>query len=177
VEQSFQFRDNIDGGLSALGDMISMTGRLSTVLSTLMKDTSLADVFKGLGGALPLFGAVFSLGSSISTAFNQAREERNAEAQANFDLANQRQLKATEAMTKALQMQLEFIEVIYCTQRLEEYERSLSEIESTYRDLNDAISGRYLMTGDSFTNDILQRLNTGETQKQILDSFALVSKE
>lgn len=177
VEQSFQFRDNIDGGLSALGDMISMTGRLSTVLSTLMKDTSLADIFKGLGGALPLFGAVFSLGSSISTAFNQAREERNAEAQANFDLANQRQLKATEAMTKALQMQLEIIEEIYGTQRLEEYERSLREIETTYRDLNDAISGRYLMTGDSFTNDILQRLNNGETQKQILDSFALVSKE
>lgn len=175
VEQSFQFKGSLDGGLGTLSDMVGTAGQLAKGLSNMLGESGGA--LGQLGGYAAILGGVLSFASGLSSLFNRPREARNAENQALIEASNQRQLKATEAMTKALQMQLEIIEEIYGTQRLEEYERSLREIESTYRDLNDAISGRYLMTGDSFTNDILQRLNNGETQKQILDSLALVSKE
>ncbi len=177
VESASQFGNELDGGLKSLSSMVGLSSQIAKSLSNIFTNGSLVKTFEKIGSALPIFGSVLSIGSSLSSFFNQAREQRNSEQQAQVQLANDRQLQATEAMTRALQMQLEIIEELYGTERLQEYESALREIESTYAKVNQQLSGRYMLTNDGFTNSIIERLNNGETQSQIYKSFSVVSKE
>lgn len=180
VESSFQFKDNLDGGLGAISDMVSMASNLAKTLSETLSET-MAEASKGLssaGGAGAIIGAVLSIGSAISTGLNQARQEANARVQDQFEYQNERQLQATEAVTKALERQLDLINEIYGGDRLAKYADSLVTIEENWKDINKQLSGRYMLTNnDTFANDILRRLNNGETAKSIQKSFALVSQE
>src|SRR5690606_31138805 len=70
VEGSFQFRENIDGGLRALSDMVNMAGKLAKTFGD-----ALGEAGKGLsqaGGIAAIAGALLSVGSALSTGFNQA---------------------------------------------------------------------------------------------------------
>lgn len=181
VESAVQFGSELDGGLKSLGAMVSTAGQLATTISSLVGSKSLSESFEALGKTLPLMGAVFSIGSAVSNFFNQKRNQDVANVQAQVDAANDRQLQATEAMTRALQMQLNIIEELYGVERLQEYETSLREISRTYRQVNQQLSGRYMMTGDSFTNSVLEGLNSGKTQsqiyKEVASKYSVVSKE
>lgn len=177
TESTFEFTEGLKEGLDSLKSMVGLASQLSMSIGSLMKDKGLQDLFGTIGKSLGVFGGVLSFGNALSNFLNQSREKRNAESQAEINAANERQLKATEAMTKALQMQLEIIEELYGTERLEEYASALREIESTYAKVNKEVSGRFMMTRDDFTNSILTRLNNGESEGQIMKSFALVSKE
>lgn len=177
TESSFEFADGLKEGLNSLKSMVGLASQLSMSIGSLLKDKGMQDLFGTIGKSLGIFGGVLSFGNALSNVFNQSRERRNSENQAEISAANDRQLKATEAMTKALQMQLEIIEELYGTERLEEYESKLTDIAKTYSDLSKQISGRFMMTNDNFTNSILERLNNGESQKQIQRSFSVASKE
>lgn len=175
VEGSFQFRDNIDGGLGALSNMVTTAGKLAETLGNALGKAGEGLSTAGAAGAIA--GALLSVGSAISTGFNQARQQANAEAQKQFEYQNERQLRVTEAVTKALERQLELLNEIYGADRLSKYAESLSTIEKNWQDINNQLDGRFMLTNDTFTNDILRRLNNGETAKQIQKSFPLVSVE
>lgn len=174
---SLDFASNLSEGLDSLKSMVGLASQLSISIGSLMKDKGLQDLFGTLGKSLGVFGGILSFGNALSNAFNQSRERRNSEQQEEISAANDRQLKATESMTKALKMQLEIIENLYGTERLEEYEAKLSEISKVYSTLTNQLSGRFMLTNDNFTNSILERLNNGETQSQIYKSFSVASKE
>src|SRR5690606_9267958 len=141
---------------------------------------SLGEAGKGLsqgGGYAAIVGAMLSVASAISTGFNQAREQANAEVQEQFAYQNERQLRATEAITQALQQQLDLINEIYGAERLDKYAQSLEGIENNWKEINKQLDGRYMMTTYQFPNEILTRLNNGETAKSIRKSFSVASKE
>ncbi|OYD41153.1 phage tail tape measure protein [Sphingobacterium cellulitidis] len=177
VESALTFSTELDGGLKSLSAMVGVASQVANSLSSIFTNKKLSETFQTIGAALPIVGAVIGIGSSISSLFNKQREQRNEEQQAEILAANDRQLKATEAMTLALQMQLEIINDLYGTERLNEYESKLTEISKTYSDLSNQLSGRFMLTNDNFTNSILERLNNGESQKQIQRSFSVASKE
>src|SRR5690606_38518674 len=124
-----------------------------------------------------IIGAVLSVASAISEGFNRARQQENERIQAQFEYQNDRQLRATEAITKALETQLELINEIYGADRLTKYSESLEEIRGNWEDINSQLDGRLMMTTDQFTNSILARLNNGESAKSILKSFSVASAE
>src|SRR5690606_40921667 len=64
-----------------------------------------------------------------------------------------------------------------CSSDLEEYESKLKELNNTYIAQSNMLSGKFLMTGNAFTDSILERLNNGETQSQIYKFFSVASKE
>ena len=177
VESALSFSNELDGGLKSLSAMVGVSSQVARSLASIFTNKKLSETFENIGAALPIFGAALSLGSSLSSFFNHAREQRNAENQAEIQASQDRQLRLTEAMTKALQMQLEIINDLYGTERLDEYESKLKELNNTYSAQAKALSGKYLMTGNNFTDSILERLNNGETQSQIYKSFSVASKE
>lgn len=177
VESALSFSNELDSGLKSLSAMVGVSSQVARSLASIFTNKKLSETFENIGAALPIFGAALSLGSSLSSFFNQARDQRNAENQAEIQASQDRQLRLTEAMTKALQMQLEIINDLYGTERLDEYESKLKELNNTYIAQSNMLSGKFLMTGNSFTDSILERLNNGETQSQIYKSFSVASKE
>src|SRR5690606_11554969 len=119
------------------------------------------------GGYAAIIGAVLSVASAISEGFNQAIQRANEEVQANFELQNDRQLRATEAITRALEMQLDLINEIYGADRLTNYADSLEGIKKNWQDINRQLDRRLMMTTDNFTNSTLARLNNGKSAKTI----------
>ncbi|TDS14730.1 hypothetical protein [Sphingobacterium paludis] len=183
VQSSFQFKDNLDGGLETISNMLRTASQLSQVLAENQRNENgtlneAGKALSSIGAIGAIAGALFSLGSAISNGFNRAREQANAEIQQQYDFQNDRQLRVTEAVTKALERQLELITEIYGADRLDKYAESLENIRSNWIDINNQLAGRYMLTNnDQFANDILRRLNNGETQKQILKSWSVTSKE
>lgn len=175
VEMSAKFDGTLESAFGTIGDMLGAAGSLAKTLGDAMGEFG-----KGMsnaGGYAAMIGAVFSIASSISAAFNSARESKNAENQKEIEHRNDRQLRATEAITKALQMQMELIGEIYGAERLDKYTATLESIKRNWQDINSQIDGRFKMTHDTKVNDLLKRLNNGESRDQILKSFSVTSKE
>lgn len=182
AQSSFQFKDNLDGGLQTISNMLRTASQLSQVLAEGYKNEngSLSQAGKAISsaGAIgAIAGALLSVGSALSTGFNQARQVKNEQEQAKIEYQNDRQLKTTEAITKVLERQLELMNEIYGADRLDKYAESLDAIRTNWIDINKQLEGRFMLTNDEFTNSILSRLNNGETAKNIRKSFSVASKE
>lgn len=179
VNQAFQFNKELDGGASSLGAMVTSAAKLAaTIADTLGKS---GESLGKSGGPLAIVGAFMQIVSGLVTGIQQAQRAKIAKVQAEADASHDRQMRATQAMTKALEIQLELIENIYGADRLAKYASSLTEIINEYSKLNDMLSGRYAMTGDAYVDGILKSLNEGKTKKQIYaelaDQYSVVSKE
>lgn len=174
IGQSLQFGDNLEKGVDSIDTMLRTVGQLASALGKMTGSAKMEGIGQGFG----YFSAAMQVGNMISQMANQRRDSENRAVQEKIELQNDRQLRATEAITKALQMQLEIINEIYGAERLEKYATSLDTIKKNWKDINDQLSGRYMLTAnDDFTNSILSRLNNGETQKQIQKSFSVASAE
>ncbi len=174
IGQSLQFGDNLEKGVGSIDTMLRTVGQLASALGKMTGSAKMEGIGQGFG----YFAAAMQVGNMISQLANQRRDAENRAVQEKIELQNDRQLRATEAITKALQMQLEIINEIYGAERLEKYATSLDTIKKNWKDINDQLSGRYMLTAnDDFTNSILSRLNNGETQKQIQKSFSVASAE
>lgn len=168
VKSSFQFADNIQDGLSSLSQMIGSAGQLSGLLGTFLKNDSL----KNLGGGLGVAGSVVGIVSSIAGFFSSKQEESNKRYYVQMQTASDHQLKMTESITKALQRQVDLLNEIYGAERLEKYAKSLSEIESNWKDINNQLEGKFQMTGDAYTDDILKKLNLGFSRNDLTRGMA-----
>jgi len=175
VTSASEFDGTMSNALKTVGNMVNQVGQLSQTLSQTLGKAG--DSLSKGGGYAAIIGAVLSVASAISEGFNQARQRANGEVQANFELQNDRQLRATEAITRALEMQLDLINEIYGADRLNKYADSLEGIKKNWQDINRQLDGRLMMTTDNFTNSILARINNGESAKSILKSFSVASSE
>ena len=170
VNQAFQFNKELDGGVGALGAMVSSAAKLGSIISDTIGKAG--DSLGKSGGPLAIVGAFMQIVSGLVTGIQQAQRAKIAQVQAEADASHERQMKATEAMTKALEIQLELMENIYGSDRLAKYASSLTEIINEYTKLNGMLSGRYAMTGDAYVDGILKSLNEGKTKKQIYNEIA-----
>lgn len=181
IESASQFEGALGKSLKTISGMVVQAGQLSRTIGDALKGEKgfegLSKILSNVGGLSPIIGTVVSAYSSLTSLFDKARERRNQENQKQIEKQNELQLKSTEAITKLLERQLELINDIYGVARIEKYASSLNEIVKNYAEINKQLSGRYLMTSDDFTNDILRRLNNGETSKEIQKSFKTASVE
>lgn len=170
VNQAFQFNKELDGGVGSLGAMVSSAAKLASTIADVMGEVG--GSLSKAGGPAAVIGAFMQVVSGLVTGIQQAQRAKIAQVQAEADANHDRQMRATEAMTRALEIQLELIENIYGADRLAKYASSLSEIINEYTKLNDMLSGRYAMTGDTYIDGILKSLNEGKTKKQIYNEIA-----
>lgn len=175
VSSASEFDGTMSNALKTVGNMVNQVGQLAQTLSQTLGKAG--DSLSKGGGYAAIIGAVLSVASAISEGFNQARQRANEEVQANFELQNDRQLRATEAITRALEMQLNLINEIYGADRLTKYADSLEGIKKNWQDINKQLDGRLMLTTDQFTNSIIARINNGESAKSILKSFSVASSE
>ncbi|MGJ1196291.1 phage tail tape measure protein [Sphingobacterium spiritivorum] len=181
IESALQLEGSLGKSLKTISNMVLQAGQLSRTLGESLKGEKeyekLSQILSKVGKVSPLVGTVVGVYSTLTSMFDKAREKRNQERQEEIEKQNELQLKSTEAITKLLERQLELINDIYGVARIEKYATSLNSIKDNYAEINKQLSGRYLMNYDDFTNDILRRVNNGESAKEIQKSFKTASVE
>ncbi|KKO91737.1 hypothetical protein AAW12_08730 [Sphingobacterium sp. Ag1] len=171
AKSAVELANGLANGMDILNSMVLSAGQLSSTLSNLVDNKKMKDALASIGPYFSIFGSAVSVLSSITNASRESAQRNSKELRDQLDYQNDRQLKSTEAITKMLERQLELMDKIYGAERLEKYGKTLKEIEDNYKDLNRQLEGRYLMTGNKEKDEILTRLNNGETEKQIRKSF------
>lgn len=161
----------LSDGLATMQNMVNTASQLAGAMASLSKNESTQKALQSAGSYFAIFGAVVSLLSGITKAARESQLKESKRVRDQLDYQNDRQLKSTEAITKMLERQLELVDKIYGVERLEKYSQTLGQIEDNYKDLNNQLGGRYLMTGNKEKDEILTRLNNGETAKQIRKSM------
>ncbi|GEM_PF-1638301 len=161
------FSFGLGDSMAILDSMVNSAGQLASTMANLTKNDELKKTLSNLGPYFAIFGAVVSALSGITKASREATQRESKQLRDQLDYQNERQLKSTEAITKMLERQLELMDKIYGAERLEKYGQTLKQIEDNYADLNRQLEGRYLMTGDKSQDEILTRLNNGESVKEI----------
>ncbi|MFC3353701.1 tape measure protein [Sphingobacterium zeae] len=165
------FAFGLNESMAILDSMVSSAGQLAATIASFSRNDKLKEALASFGPYFSIFGSVVSALSGITKASRESAQRNSKQIRDQLDYQNDRQLKSTEAITKMLERQLELMDKIYGVERLEKYGQTLKEIEDNYKDLNRQLDGRYLMTGNKEKDDILTRLNNGETEKQIRKSF------
>lgn len=192
VESAMQFDGTLGNSLKTIGSMVSQVGQLARTLG----DT-LGKLGTGLsqgGGYAAIVGAVLSVIGSIAEAIDGASQRARQQYIEAQKYGTDFQLKQMEAVTKALERQLQLVNEIYGTGRIDEYQRvsvgaaksfgdSVKDItggfDLTIGNIGDnlvkAYSGeitefrKYLLTGVKEYDDFIAKLNSGAK----LDVFAL----
>ncbi len=173
VDSSFQFAENLDKGFDAIGGMISGASQLTGLLGKFLNNGTLS----GISGPLSIFGAAFGMIGSVSNFFNRKKEADNQRYFEQMQSASDRQLKMTEAVTLAIQQQVDLLNELYGAERLDKYAKSQKEIEANWKSINSQLSGKLKMTGDGFTDDILTKINLGYSRNDIINQFNVGSKK
>ncbi len=173
VDSSFQFVENLDKGVDAIGSMISGASQLTGLLGKFLNNGTLS----GISGPLSIFGAAFGMIGSVSNFFNRKKEADNQRYFEQMQSASDRQLKMTEAVTLAIQQQVDLLNELYGAERLDKYAKSQKEIEANWKSINSQLSGKLKMTGDGFTDDILTKINLGYSRNDIINQFNVGSKK
>lgn len=171
AKSASDFAFGLAEGMDILTNMVNTAGQLASAFAGLSNNKETQKALQQAGSYFAIFGGVVSLLSGITKSARQSTQKQSKELQDQLAYQNDRQLKSTEAITKMLERQLELMDKIYGAERLEKYGKTLKQIEDNYKDLNRQLEGRYLMTGNKDKDDILTRLNNGETEKQIRKSF------
>ncbi|WP_411973379.1 tape measure protein [Sphingobacterium sp. Lzh-3] len=167
AKSATEFAFGLADGMETLQKMVSTAGQLASTLASLKGDANGKKAMQDISSYFGIFGAAVSVFQGISQSMKEAQQASFKRMREQIDYQNERQLKSTEAITKMLERQLELMDKIYGAERLEKYGQTLKEIEDNYKDLNKQLDGRYLMTGDKVLDEVLTRLNNGESAKDI----------
>lgn len=180
---------DIDSGISnalkKLGEFLSLTSQIKSGLDSLTKQQSgdgSGGSLASLGKSLGFFGTVLQTGTAYITLFkkllidpiNNADAKRRAQIDADAKL----QVQASDAVTKALQRQLEIAKELYGPERISAYIKQLADLSKAQEDVQKSINGKFALssTATSATPEIIkaiQAVNDGSgtsIQKQILES-------
>ncbi|WP_149913493.1 hypothetical protein [Sphingobacterium cavernae] len=158
-----QFDSSLGNSLNTISSMINTVSQLSSAIGQFKN----SDLLKGVGQSLGIFGAFTGVVGSVTSYFAQKQAE---EQQKIYDQANhstQLQLKATEAITHALQKQVELINEIYGAERLEKYNTTLKDIQGGWSKLNNELGTKYKLSGNKEIDDLIAKLNNGLSWEEI----------
>src|SRR5690606_14796842 len=161
----------------AIRDMLSISGQLVNVLGSLSKNESFSKLAGKIAGSLGIVGDFGGILSSVTSFFAQKRAQEDQERTAAADNATKTQLRATEAITRALEKQVELMNEIYGAERLDKYNSTLKDIEGTWKQVNSQLSGKYMLTGDAKIDEIITKMNNGMSRSEIAKGVSPMSKE
>lgn len=147
--------------LATLGNVIGQVGNIkkgfADIKTAQAANGGKGDAFGGLTAGLGVFGAGISIFQTVFSLFDRSAK-REEQAAYSRDL----QIKQTEAVTKALDRQLEMINEVYGTEKLTKYAEGLETIKAKQAELTDQLSGKYQFTGDKTIDKYVEMLNNGE---------------
>lgn len=171
VNQALNFDKSLANSFRTIGGMLSTFGNMAKTLSSL--GGSIGRAFEGLGGNLPIVGAIVGVvGSIISIFEGQAEKKRQAREKAER-YAQDYQLKQIEAITKALEYQLQIVKDIYGTDRIKAYEKAIKDsedrVKNSVSDFNK--SPKYSLTGDPLLDSLINNRNAGKKNALGLDKL------
>lgn len=165
---------NIDGGfgdmLGTLANVVGSVGNIKSSIDALKQAQGNGDLLGGLTAGLGIAGGVMSLIGGVFDEDNKRKAEQKRLEREQIDYANNLQLKAIDAQTKAMERQLALIKDIYGAERLEKYGNALVELQKKQTQAALASSFKFENTGNKQEDEVIARLNRGESIKSIGDS-------
>ncbi|MBD1385734.1 hypothetical protein IDJ75_10630 [Mucilaginibacter rigui] len=172
LNDAAQYAGNLSEGLgSALrtaADLVGQVGNIKQGMADFKKASTDKDMFGQISAGLGMVGAAIGIISTIGGLFSNAKAK--AEQQKYItDL----QLKATEAVNKALERQLALTKETYGPERLVAYKKSLEDIAKAQADASAKLAGRTTLSGIKVLDEkYINQLNNGEKPlNQLLESM------
>lgn len=151
--------------LSTLGNVLGQVGNIKKGFLDLKTAQGNESITGQLTAGLGIFGAGLNIFQSIVGFFTKA-EQREQQATYARDLQN----KQTEALNKALERQIALLDDVYGTDRIRDYSAAINQARENEAKYVSQLAGKYLLTGDKVKDDIITKLNNGETIKNIIGS-------
>jgi len=148
--------ENFSKLLSTLGNVVGQVGNIKKEMLAMTKASGKGDVLGQLTAGLGIFGAAFSAFKGIANLFGDLKAGAEQQAYAR-DLQN----KQSEALNKTLQRQVELLDDVYGTKRIEENVKAQKLAAENRAKYTAELNGKYLKTGDKQTDDIIKVLNEG----------------
>lgn len=143
--------------LGTLGGVLGQVGNIKKGMNEFGDASKKGDVFGQIGAGLGIVGAGFTIMSTLNNLFDRQTSADKAKAD-----AKENELKQTEALTKALERQLEVANKAYGTKKIEEYKKAQEDAQRSIDENIKALSSRKLLTGDKDRDKIITKVNNGE---------------
>jgi tape measure domain-containing protein len=163
------FDEGLGKALGTLGNIVSGIGEMKQGFADFNKakenKNTLGQITSGLGLISSAIGIVTGLVGLFSNSKAKAEQAKYAQ-----DL----QLKATEAVNKALERQIALTEKLYGPERISAIKKSIADIAKAQKDVRDQIDKKISLTGDKGLDETIAKVNNGEKVfmfKGILDAI------
>nr|WP_067054070.1 hypothetical protein [Mucilaginibacter sp. L294] len=159
-----KFSEGLGEALRTAADLVGQVGNIKQGMADFKKATADKDMFGQISSGLGMVGAAMGIISTIGGLFSNAKAK--AEQQKYItDL----QLKATEAVNKALERQLALTKETYGPERLIAYKKSLEDIAKAQADAQAKLAGRLSLTGNKTIDEkYIDKKNNGESANDFL---------
>lgn len=157
-----KFNEELGKSLSIFAGMLNYAADIKENVNSIRSPKT--DTFGKITAGLGLIGSAIGIVTTIAGLFSRSKE--NAEQQA---YTNDLQLKATEAVNKALERQLALTKDIYGPERLTAYAKSLGDIKKAQEDAYASLNGRLTLSGDKIIDEkYIAQVNNGQNPKNPL---------
>jgi TP901 family phage tail tape measure protein len=151
--------------LSTLGNVLGQVGNIKKGFTDLKTAQGTGSITGQLTAGLGIFGAGLNILQSVVGFFTKS-EQREQQASYSRDLQN----KQTEALNKALERQVALLDDVYGTERIKDYSAAIKQARENEAKYASELVNKYQLTGDKVKDDIITKLNNGETIKNIIGS-------
>lgn len=144
-----------------LGTVANVSGQLSNVFRS-------ANEFKkaqSTGDKITAGAGIISAGFAIMQTVNNFLD-RETRADKQRAESKEKELKQTEALTRALERQLAVADKAYGTQKITEYKKAILDAQKAIDDSSASLSKRYALTGDKELDALIAKVNNGEKLKK-----------
>ena len=168
AENAREIQEYANTAANSFGQMAQAVGGMNPELGEVFgKLSQIAGVAGNAAGAFASFSTGDFIGgitqgvgaiTGIISMFDNS-QERQRQAEERRKYAQELQIKSIEAATKALERQLALIEDIYGVERLQAYGQALQDINDQIKEQVEALSGKYVLTGDKTNDDLLTKYN------------------
>lgn len=172
--------ESLGKALSTAANLAGQVGNIKQGLSDFKAAQKSGDGFGQASSIIGIFGAVMGIFSGLASLFDGSK--RAAE---QMQHSQELQLKATEAVTKALERQFGLIKEVYGTERLIAYRKQLDDIDAAQKKANASLQNKLSFTGNKIIDDYIEKFNKGikndffnidSVIDQIKNQYALAGK-
>ena len=144
--------------LGTVGNVVGQLGNLKKGFADFKVAGKAGDSMGQLTAGLGIFGAGLSIFQSVFKLFDKSAQ-REEQASYSRDLQN----KQTEALNKALERQVALLNDVYGTDRVRDYSAAIKQAQENQAKYANELAGKYALTGDKQLDDILSKINNGES--------------
>ncbi|MEN0095892.1 MAG: tape measure protein [Pedobacter sp.] len=166
VDSGFGAWVNTLGGV--LSNISQVKGQIDGFQTSLDKKSILGSIGNGLG----VFSTFMGIGKAFAGLLGNEARKRDEQAKNSSDL----QLKQTEAVTKALDRQLELINKVYGTEKIVRYAEAIKGIGSATEEVSGQLSAMLKLTGDPALDALIAKINSGQVNGLSLNEQLLLKK-